>query len=145
MIDIQAMDKALIRLIEKRNEVHALDYSAPNYDDLEEELHDLEDDFLGEYGEYLEDGIAEVYEEFELDSDVLSPLAYVARSYQLMNDDKDNPQYNITSKDGLPIDVPGYEEKDTRLIVLPNPTRVFLLLKGKGKEVWRAGKEKAAS
>lgn len=140
MIDVEALDQAIIDIIRKRNELSQLDYAAPNYDDLEEELHDLEDDFLEKYGEFVEDGIAEVYEEFELPSEVLSPLAYLARSYHKMEEGEDGPKYNITDKDGLPIDVPGHEAKDTRLVILPNPTRIFLILKGKGKEVWRAEK-----
>ncbi|MEM6300017.1 MAG: hypothetical protein AAF740_15120, partial [Bacteroidota bacterium] len=108
---------------------------------LEEELHDLEDSFLEEFGEYVEDGIAEVYEEFELEEDVLSPLAYLARSYQKMDETEEGPKYNITNKDGLPIDVPGYESRDTRLVMLPNPPRLFMILKGRGKEVWRAKAE----
>lgn len=138
MIDIKALDEAIIAIIRKRNELSNLDYNDENYDQIEEELHELEDSFLEKYGEYVEDGIAEVYEEFELPSDVLSPLAYLARNYHKMEDGEDGPQYNITSKDGLPVDVPGYESKDTRLVILPNPPRIFLILKGKGKEVWRA-------
>ncbi|MGF1533237.1 MAG: hypothetical protein ACFCUI_06010 [Bernardetiaceae bacterium] len=141
MIDIQALDRDLIQIIEKRNELSQLDYSAEHYDTLEETIHALEDDFLSAYGEYIEDGISEVYEEFHLPSEVLSPLSYLARFYHKMDETETGPTFNVTSKDGLPIEIPGHEDKDTRLVILPNPTRLFLILKGKGKEVWRAGQE----
>ena len=51
---ITEMNKTLNELVEKRNQLAGLSYSDPKYDDLEEILHDLEDDFLDEYGDYFE-------------------------------------------------------------------------------------------
>jgi len=52
-MDLKALDKALQAIAEKRNELSKIDYNNPKYDDMEEELHDLEDAFQEEFGEYL--------------------------------------------------------------------------------------------
>jgi len=39
------LDKELTEIVEKRNQLAGMDYSHKDYDDLEEKLHDLEDDF----------------------------------------------------------------------------------------------------
>jgi len=51
-MDIKALDKALQVIIQKKDALEKISYNDPTYDDLEEELHDLEDDFQEEYGEY---------------------------------------------------------------------------------------------
>ena len=54
-MDLKALDKALLEIVKNRAELGKIDYNNPKYDELEEQLHDLEDDFHDEYGEYLED------------------------------------------------------------------------------------------
>ena len=44
-MDIQAFDKALQEIVKKRTDLEKIDYNNPKYDDLEEQLHDLEDAF----------------------------------------------------------------------------------------------------
>ena len=82
-MDIKALDKALQEIVEKRNELSKIDYNNPKYDDLEEQLHDLEDDFHDEYGDYLEEVLKKVHDEICPDTDVLFPIAYIAKSYKL--------------------------------------------------------------
>ena len=50
-MDIKALDRELAALVEMKNKLSVLDYSDENYDTIEEELHDLEDDFLENYGD----------------------------------------------------------------------------------------------
>ena len=40
-MDIKALDKALLEIVKKREELSKIDYNNPKYDDLEEKLHDL--------------------------------------------------------------------------------------------------------
>ena len=49
-MDLQKLDEALLALFEKRVELSQMGYDHASYDDIEEELHDLEDDFNDEYG-----------------------------------------------------------------------------------------------
>lgn len=63
-MDIKKLDHALALLVEKNHELNALDYNDKNYDRVEEELHDMEDDFLDEYGDFLEEVLRDVHDEY---------------------------------------------------------------------------------
>ena len=45
-MDSKAIDKFLIQIIEKKAELNAYTYDDKEYDKIEDELHDLEDDFI---------------------------------------------------------------------------------------------------
>lgn len=120
-MDTKALDQALQEIVTKRGELEKLDYNNPKYDDLEEQLHDMEDDFQDEYGEYLEEALQNVHDEFCPDNDVLMPIAYLGQ--------------------GIPVEVDKLPGKDTRLVLYPAPTRIVLALgKDKQQVVWSAEK-----
>ena len=54
-MDLPGLDKAIQEIALRRNALKKIDYNDPKYDDLEEELHDLEDSLHVKYGDYLED------------------------------------------------------------------------------------------
>jgi hypothetical protein len=111
---------AELREIEKtKAELGKLNYSDPKYDDLEEQLHDLEDDFQDKHGEYLEEALQKIHDELCPDNDVLMPIAYLGK--------------------GVPVDVDKMPGKDTRLILTTNPPRIILAIgKEKQEVVWTA-------
>ena len=118
-MDVKALDKALLEILKKREELAKLDYNNPKYDDLEEELHDLEDDFQDEYGEYLEAAFQDIHDDLCPDNDVLLPIAYLGK--------------------GVPVEVEKFGGKDTKLILAPSPTRIILTVgKDKQEVVWSA-------
>lgn len=118
-MDSKALDKALQEIVSKKAELSKLDYNNPKYDDLEEKLHDLEDDFQDVYGEYLEDAIQKVHDTYCPDSDVLLPIAYLGA--------------------GAPVELDKLPGKDTRLVLATNPTRLILTVgKEKQETVWTA-------
>jgi hypothetical protein len=118
-MDIKALDKALQEIVKKREELGKIDYNNPKYDDLEEQLHDLEDEFQDNYGEYLEEALQDVHDELCPDNDVLMPIAYLGK--------------------GVFVEVDKYPGKDTKLILAPNPPRIVLSLgKDKQEVVWTA-------
>jgi hypothetical protein len=118
-MDVKALDKAIQEIIKKRDDLAKLDYNDPKYDELEEELHDLEDDFQEQYGEYLEEALQDVHETLCPDNDVLMPIAYLGK--------------------GIPVETDKYAGKDTKLMLAPAPTRVVLLVgKDKQEVVWTA-------
>lgn len=128
------MDKALQQIANKRNELQKLDYNNPKYDDLEEELHDLEDDFQDHYGDYLENVMQEVHDKVCPDTDVLLPIAYVAKSYQISGKN----EFAVASSEGVFVESDNYAGKETKLVILPNPLRVILNV-GRDKQeiVWK--------
>jgi hypothetical protein len=118
-MDIKALDKALQEIIAKRDELSKIDYNNPKYDDIEEHLHDLEDAFQVNYGEYLEEALQDVHDELCPDNDVLMPIAYLGK--------------------GIPVEADKFPGKDTKLVVAANPPRIVLTIgKDKQEVVWTA-------
>ena len=139
-MDIKALNKDLITLVEKKNQLAGLNYNDPKYDDIEEELHDLEDDFQEKYGEYLEDALHVVHDDICPDNDVLLPIAYLADKYVKVGEKADgSPIWETDMKQGVLVDVDDYPGKPARLVFVPNPVRLVLMVSGVGKEeVWMA-------
>ncbi len=136
-MDITALDTALTTLVDKRDELSEMDYNHEDYDTLEEELHDMEDDFLSEYGDFLEDALHQVHDEFCPDSDVLLPIAYLPKSVIRT----DSGGYEVSFKEGVYVDVDDYPSNGTKLVLLPKPTRIVLQVSPNQKEVvWKADK-----
>jgi len=120
-MDVKALDQALVNIVNKREELSKLNYNNPKYDDLEEELHDLEDDFQEEYGDFLESALQQVHDEYCPDNDVLMPIGYLGQ--------------------GVPVEVDKLPGKDTRLVLAPGPVRIILSVgKEKQQVVWSAAK-----
>src|SRR5688500_8657656 len=107
-MNVKALDKAIQEIVTKREELGKLNYNNPKYDDLEEELHDLEDDFQDEHGDTLEEELQEVHDALCPDNDVLMPIAYIGK--------------------GVPVEVDKYDGKDTKLVIVPGPPRIILLI-----------------
>lgn len=136
-MDIQSLDKALIALVEKKNQLAELDYDDKTYDVVEEELHDMEDDFVESYGDYLEDVLADVHDELCPDNDVLLPTAYLANKYT--KKEEHGQIIYFPADGGVIVDVDEYPEKLTRLVLVPSPTRLILQIGNNAEEeVWKA-------
>lgn len=132
------LDKDLSELIEKRIQLSKMSYSDDRYDELEDELHDLEDEFVDNHGDLLEDAFADVHDEYCPDDDVLLPTAYLAKNYMRL-DTVDGTTYDVPFKEGVMVGVDDYPNKDTRLVLLAKPTRILLTIARKEKHVvWTA-------
>jgi len=132
-MDLKAMDKALQDIGKRRNELTKLDYDNPKYDELEEELHDAEDAFQLKYGEYLEGVLQEVHNEHSPDTDVLYSIAYIAKAYTI----NEKNEYSVSPNEGVFVEVDKLPGVDTKLVIVPNPTRVILNVgKDRQQVVW---------
>ncbi|MDX5345616.1 MAG: hypothetical protein LPK19_00070 [Hymenobacteraceae bacterium] len=131
-MDAKALNASLVALISKKEELNKLDYNDSRYDDIEEELHDLEDDFNEEFGDYLEEVLEEVHGKINSDTDVLLPTAYLPG----MMLENGSP---LTDEDGVVVDSEKYPNKEARLLLMPNPARLVLYVNHKQvEEVWQA-------
>lgn len=139
-MDIQNLNQALSVLVEKNNELNALDYNDDNYDRVEEELHDLEDDFLDTYGDFLDDVLRDVHDEYCPDSDVLLAIAYLAKKYQKVDKNEDgSDRYEVGPNEGVLVDADEYPNQVSKLVLIPGPTRLVLNIRNKDqKVVWTA-------
>ena len=119
-MDYKAIDQALLQIVKMREELAKINYNNPKYDDLEEELHDVEDDFQEEFGDFLEEALQGVHDEYCPDNDVLMPIAYLGK--------------------GIPVEVDKLPGKDTRLLLAPGPVRIILTIGQDMQQViWTAG------
>jgi hypothetical protein len=132
-MDISNLNKALIDILEKRIELSKLKYSDETYDEVEEELHDLEDDFTEEHGEYLEKEIEKVHKKYCSESDILLAVSYLPKVVT-----KSGEIYKFKSNEGVLVEMDDPKIEEARLILLPSPVRILLLNNDKLTEVWKA-------
>jgi hypothetical protein len=134
-MDITALDKALQEIVTRRMDLAKIDYNDPTYDDLEEQLHEMEDSLQDEYGDYLEGILQEVHDQHAPDTDVLHPIAYLAKTYSV----SDKNEYSVAETEGVYVEMDSLPGKDTKLVLLPNPPRIILNGgKEKQKVLWTA-------
>ena len=134
-MDLKALDKALQDIALRRNELKKIDYNNPKYDDLEEELHDLEDSMHVKYGAYLEEALQEVHDKYCPDTDVLFPTAYLAKTYIISTTN----EFSVATSEGVYVEVDSLPGKETKLVIVPNPLRIILNVgKEKQQVVWTA-------
>jgi len=133
-MNIDQLNQDLKQLAISKTELSKLNYSSEEYDKLEEDLHDLEDEFQEKYGDYLEEALSDVHDEYCSDNDVLLPIAYMAKKYSI-----NNGKFDVAFDQGVIVDADDYPGKGTRLVLIPSPTRIVLLVdKNIREEVWKA-------
>lgn len=140
-MDIKALDNALANIVAKKNQLSGISYNDESYDHIEEELHDLEDKFGEDFGDFVEEALHYVHDEFCPDNDVLLPIAYLANKYEELGNNPDGSKsFDVAPNEGVIVDVDDYPGKETRLVLVPGPTRLILQVgKDQREEVWQAG------
>jgi len=134
-MDISVLEISLKSIAEKKNQLFQLDYNHQDYDQLEEDLHELEDKLIEEFGSDLEDVFNLIHDEYCPDTDVLSPIAYMAKKYDV--DQKG--LHEVTLDEGVPVDADDYPGKESRLVLVPGPARILLQINNSERvEVWKA-------
>jgi hypothetical protein len=133
-VNLEKLNEDLVKLIEKRMALATLSYDDTRYDEIEENLHKAEDDFLKKYDDFLEDVLLDIHDEFCPDNEVLSPIAYIAKNYQI----KDKNQYDVGENQGVWVEIDAIPDKEAHLVILPNPLRIVLTAGSFKKNVWKA-------
>jgi hypothetical protein len=129
-MDIKSLEKSLLEIVGKRNELALLSYSDASYDAIEEELHDLEDDFIDEYGAEIEGILDDIHEDLKSDTDVLLATAYMAKSYK-----KTETGFLVSANDGVIIDSEKYPKSKLHLVIIPKPFSFALIIDNKDKKI----------
>jgi hypothetical protein len=138
-MDIKKLNEDLCELVSRRNLLAAIDYNDEAYDQVEEDLHDFEDDFLADYDEYLEAAFQEVHDKHCPDNDVLLPIAYIAKKYIEKTNKDGSMSYGVGPNEGVLVDLDAHPKSDVRLILVPSPTRIVMTIENKNPEVvWEA-------
>lgn len=131
-MDANTLNKDLVAILQKKEELNKLDYNDARYDDVEEELHDLEDDFNESYGDYLEDVLEDVHGKIKSDADILLPTAYIASSI----DGKELEEGD--ESEGVWVESDKFPGVEMRLVLVANPPRVLLILSDQERVLWTA-------
>jgi hypothetical protein len=131
---MNTIDEAMIAILQKRLELSKLSYSDDTYDDVEEVLHDLEDDFNEKYGDQLEEILDKVHIKHCPESDVLLPTAYLAKKFVETADG----EIEIGKKEGVEVEWVENPDVAARLVLLPSPTRILLMTPEGISVVWEA-------
>ncbi|MCS6794643.1 MAG: hypothetical protein NZ516_01645 [Raineya sp.] len=133
MPNLAQLNQDLAELVAKRIELSQISYDDVRYDSIEEAMHLLEDEFLAKYDDFLEDVFLDIHDEYCPETEVLSPLAYIARKYV-----KRKGNYEIAENQGVWVEIEETPEKEAHLVLLPNPLRVELIIGSFRKVVWQA-------
>ena len=131
-MDLKELNKALVDLLETRTKLSKLAYSDDTYDEVEEELHDMEDDFTDTYGDFMEKAITRVHREYCSESDVLLATSYLPKVVT-----KVAGEYEFTANEGVLVEMDDLPALEARLLLLPSPPRMLLLTPGETIEVWK--------
>jgi len=139
-MDWNKLDQDLTVIVEKRIVLSQITYADPQYDEIEEELHDLEDDLNEEFGDRLETELEKIYARLSSDNDVLLPSAYLANNYiPLLPDANGIVSYEVKGQEGVPIESEQFDSQDVRIILIPNPARFVMHINGVSlKDLWRS-------
>lgn len=139
-MDFDKLDKDLTTIVEKRISLSKKSYADPDYDDIEEELHDLEDDFNEEFSQYLETELEKIYDKLCPDNDVLLASAYLANTYTpMLADARGVVSYEVKGPEGVPVESEQFDRQDVRIVLIPNPARFVMQINGVSlKDLWRS-------
>ena len=136
MVDIDKLDKTLQEIVRLKNLLSTMGYDSQDYDSVEEELHDKEDAFVEEFGDYMDEVLHTVHDEYCPDNDVLLPTAYLAQQYIITPEN----EFDAGSNSGVFVDADDFPGQNIRMVLIPNPTRLVLNINANSKEVvWTAG------
>ncbi|WP_162340396.1 hypothetical protein [Cyclobacterium salsum] len=139
-MDFDKLDKDLSTIVELRIRLSSITYADPDYDEIEEELHDLEDTLNEQYGDELESKLEEIYATLASDNDVLLPSAYLANKYIPMQPDaRGVVTYDVQGPEGVPVESEQFDGQDVRIALVPNPARFVMVINGRPlKDLWRS-------
>ncbi|MGY6559176.1 MAG: hypothetical protein ACXIT9_07810 [Nitritalea sp.] len=140
-MDYNKMNELLRSIVEKRIQLSKLSYADQAYDDIEEEMQDLEDDFNEEYEPVFQQALEEIYDTLGSDNEILLPTAYLANKYTAMLPDAHGQvNYEVKGKEGVPIESEQFDGQDVRLVLIPNPSRIAMQINGKTLKVLWTGR-----
>lgn len=133
-MDVQQLNEDLSNLLDKKIELDGLPYNDKRYDQIEEEIHHLEDQFQQRYGNFMEEALYAVHDEYSPDTEILMPIAYVPNKVV-----KDGSEYKVDFNQGVYVEADDYSGNETKLVMLPNPLRIVLQVDPEKSEVvWQA-------
>ena len=139
---VASLDKAILSLIKQKIALANMGYDHPDYDEVEENLHEKEDDFTDIFGEYLEKALQQCHDLYCNKSDVLNAIAYIPKEYKETEDEELGVSViEVGDDDGILIDLNDFPNLEARMLILPSPTRIVIFSSAGEQEIWWAKDE----
>lgn len=136
IMDAAKLNASLEKIADQRMALAKINYDDARYDEIEEQLHALEDDFLEVYGKELESVLRQAHKQYCPDNDTLSPIAYIAQNYVKAKGKTGGYEIPTEGEFGLPIDLASGE--NGFLVLIPTPLRIDLITQSDRKTIWKA-------
>jgi len=136
-IEVDSLNQLLVAIAETSNKLRFLKYNDPLYDDYETRLHLLEDQLMETYGDYLEVSLQSLYHQFALDDEILHPISYIPRQYEIKEKDG-QLHFEVLPEFCLKVNSNNYPQEIVKVVLLPSPARFIVYLLHTHKElVWK--------
>ncbi len=129
------LNRELTRIVELRNELQ----SSNGADEDRKELEFLESGFVEKYGFFLEEALRDVHDEICPDDQVKPLTQYLADQYIDTGNKRGGMKvFEVENDQGVEVGVDDYPGLETKLVILPNPCRIMLIVgEGEREELWR--------
>jgi hypothetical protein len=138
-MEVMELDKELTRIVELRNSISALGGSSESHPDFGR-LKEMEESFVEKYGLYLEDALRDVHDEICPDDQIHPLTAYIASQYIDTGNKREGLKvFEVENDQGVGVGTDDYPGMDTKLVIIPNPCRIMLIVgEEEREELWRA-------
>jgi hypothetical protein len=134
---IHSLNQLLISIAETKNKLSFINYNDPLYDSYEDKLHTLEDVLMETYGDYLDNTLNLLYQQFSFQEDLSHPLSYIPSQFEIKEKDG-NLHFNVLPEHCLKINSDKYPEEIIKVVLLPSPARFVVYLLRTHKElIWK--------
>ncbi|MEY3451677.1 MAG: hypothetical protein RL711_1503, partial [Bacteroidota bacterium] len=80
---------------------------------------------------WTEDEITKVHKKLCPKSDVLSPIAYIGKCYHVETKADGTLRFDREPSQGVSVEIKGFEDEDTKLLIMPSPLRLLLIINDK--------------
>lgn len=125
----------LAQIIDKRAELNQFSQTTPEYQSLRSSLKKLESEFVEKYGSQLREILLDVHDEYCPDIEVLPVLQYIGKEYKVIGKNEWGNLYEVDHNQGIYVEVDDYLDKNTKLVLVPNPLRVILNIDEQNRQV----------
>ena len=130
-----SLEELLISIADLKNEIHNLEYDEIEYDEKENQLHELEDKLIFNYGDYLTKALRTIHNKHCKEKEVLTPIAYIGRNYIKRVDST----YDVEPGQGALVDVNTTTRMPCYIVIVPGPLRILMVNGDDSREeVWAA-------
>ena len=135
----QHLNYLLLEIAKTRNKLNFLSFDSTHYDLYEDLLHDLENELMEIYGNYLHSTLSLIYHQYRIKDQMMNPLAFIPWEFTITSGAS---ELNVETRPehSLAVSTSQFPDESIKLALLPSPVRfvVYLQKNRKGMVVWQA-------